>query len=64
MTGGEIQSVPHKKLADFAPEMLTLLERIVNAADDPDNETDKDFVYSLNWKKIRSVLSKAKKAQK
>ena len=47
------------QLIATAPELLAVLQHIVTEADTDKNDTE--FVKSLNWKRIRLTLHKAKK---
>ncbi len=44
---------------NILPEIVNVLKSIVAAADDPDNESDKDLVQSIDWTSIRGAIRKA-----
>jgi len=41
------------------PEMLSVLRQIVTAADDLDNQKDRDLVQAIDWEAVRAALEKA-----
>ena len=41
------------------PEMLSILRHIVTAADDSDNQKDRDLVQAIDWEAVRAALEKA-----
>jgi len=54
----EAEGLANARLIARSPEMFELLQQIVDAADDPDNEDDSDLVECINWQRIRDVVAR------
>lgn len=42
-----------------APDLLAACQQIISAADDPDNQNDRDFVFAIDFVKLRAAVLKA-----
>lgn len=51
------------RLIAESPEMFELLQQIVEAADDQDNEDDSELVECINWERIRAVVARVEGKQ-
>lgn len=54
----EAEGMANARLIAESPEMFELLQHIVQAADDQDNEDDSDLVECINWERIRAVVAR------